>query len=55
MSKEQKRKKYQHKQKQNKTKELAPEKRVAHLAGQLSESPQATSILKKALEKTVKG
>ena len=54
MSKEQKRKKYQHKQKQ-KPKDITPEKRVAHLAGQLSESPQAASILKKALEKTVKG
>lgn len=54
MGKEQKRKKYQHKQKQKKIKELAPEKRAAHLVGQLAESPDATSALKRALEKTIK-
>ncbi len=54
MSKEQRRRKYQHKQKQ-KLKDITPEKRVAHLAVQLSESPQAISALKRALNKTIKG
>lgn len=53
MGKEQKRKKYQHKQKQ-KAKDLTPEKRAAHFVGQLAESPDAISALKRALEKTIK-
>jgi len=55
MSKEQKRKKYQHKQKQKKHKDVSAEDRVKNLIAPLSQSPQATSILKKALEKTIKG
>lgn len=52
MSKEQQRKKFQHKQKQ-KQKEIPPEKRVGQLLSDLGESPDATGALKKALQKTM--
>ena len=55
MSKEQKRKKYQHKQKQQKHKEISEEDRVKNFVATLAQSPNASSALKIALEKTTKG
>lgn len=53
MSKEQKRRKYQHKQK-SKRKETASEDKVNNLVVQLAQSNDATSAFKRALQKTIK-
>lgn len=55
MGKEQKRKKYQHKQKQKKGVDIPPEDRTKNFVATLAQSPDATSALKRALEKTTKG
>ncbi len=55
MGKEQKRKKYQHKQKQKKHQEVSAEDRVKNLVAPLAQSPDAVNALKAALQKTIKG
>lgn len=55
MSKEQKRKKYQHKQKKLRQKEQTPVDRTKNFIASLAQSPEATKALKIALQKTIKG
>ena len=53
MSKEQNRKKYQHKQKTKKSKDVSTDQKIAHLVAPIIESKDAASALKRAIQKTV--
>jgi hypothetical protein len=54
MAKEQKRKKYQHKQKTKKSQDASIDQKIAHLAAPIIESKSAAGALKRAIQKTVK-
>ena len=54
MSKEQKRRKYQSKQKRKKSKELSTDDKIKNFVEPIAKSKGAASAFKKALQKTIK-